>query len=207
MRRAKMDCSRVKSLLEEYFEESLAEPQAAAVAAHLATCPDCAAELRQIERVVAALEAVPAAVPSEELLRSITARAAELPTPGRGGVEWLRRWRWAVVAAGSGMAAVGAAAAAVAVLVWLGLGSHIPGSGWAASAGAFLQRWMEATSGGMIALWEQVLGAAYGLGLALQAAAPTIGMYLAAEVGILLAIVFVLRMGRRREAVRPTVLI
>lgn len=202
-----MNCSRVKSLLEEYFEKSLAEPQATAVAAHLATCPDCAAELRQIERVVAALEAVPAAVPSEELLGSITARAAELPRPGRGGMAWLRRWRWAVVAAGTGMAAVGAAAAAVAVLVWLGLGAHVPGSGWVANAGAFLRRWMEATSGGMIALWEQALEAVHGLGLALQAAAPTIGVYVAAEVGILLAIVFVLRMGRRREAVRPTVLI
>ncbi len=202
-----MNCSRVKSLLEEYFEESLAEPQATAVAEHLPTCADCAAELRQIERVAAALEAVPAAVPREELLRSIGARVAELPRPGAKRTGWLARWRWAAAAAAAGMTAVGAAVSAAAVLVSLGLGSVIPGSGWAMSAGAFLWRWVEATSGAMIVLWGQAVEAVQALGLAVKAAAPTIGVYVAAEVGILLAIVFVLRMGRRREAVRPMVLI
>jgi anti-sigma factor RsiW len=197
----------VKSLLEEYFEGSLAEPQATAVADHVATCLDCAADLRQIERVVAALEAVPAAVPTEALLHLISARTAELPEPGAGRMAWLGRWRWAVAAAGAGMTVVGAVASAVGVLVWLGFTSAIPGSGWAASAGAFLRQWVDTTSAAMIVLWEQALDIAYGLGIALKAAAPTIGVYLAAEIGILLAIVLVLHMGRRREATRPMVLL
>ncbi len=202
-----MNCPRVKSLLEEYFEGSLAEPQATAVADHLATCADCAAELRQIERVVAALEAVPAALPGDGLLRSITARVAESSRPDARRLAWPRQWRWAAAAAGAGMAAVGAAVSIVAVLVWLGLGNLVPGSGWAVSAGAFLRRWMDATSGAMIVLWEQAIEAVQALGLAGKAAAPTIGVYVAAEIGILLAIVLVLHMGRRREAVRPMVLI
>jgi hypothetical protein len=105
------------------------------------------------------------------------------------------------------MTAVGAAMAAAALLVWLGLGSHIPGAGLASSASAFLRRWVDMVSIAMGALCGQGLEAAEAMGLALRAAAPTIGIYVAAEVGILLAVVLVSRSGKRREAVRPLVLV
>ena len=201
-----MNCSQVRSLLEEYFEGSLPTAQSEAVAKHLESCAHCQAELVQIERLVTALEAVPAAAPSDELLGRITTQVATLPLPGTRRWQWLGRWRWAAAAAGAGTAAVGGIIGAVAVLIWLGLGSHLPGASWAAGAGPFLQDWVDTVLLALGTLAGQVIGMANVAGLATKTAAPTVGAYVAAEIGILLAIVLVARLSHRREAMQPTVL-
>jgi len=201
-----MNCSQVQSLLEEYFEGSLPAQQSEAVAKHVESCVHCQAEFVQIERMVTALEAVPIAAPSDELLRSISVGVAALPVPGARRAAWRARWRWALAAAGAGMAAASAAIVVVAGLVWLGLGSHLPGAAWVTSATTFLSNWVDTVllTLGVVAGWT--LDMLRLLVPASEAMAPTIGVYVAAEVGILLAIVIVARLGHRRGAMQPTVL-
>jgi hypothetical protein len=57
------------------------------------------------------------------------------------------------------------------------------------------------------AFWEAVLELVRRLGLALDAAAPTLGTYAAAEIGILAALFFVLQVSRRRRAHQQVTLI
>lgn len=202
-----MNCSQVRSLLEEYFEGSLPAWQAEAVSNHVDSCAHCRAELVQIERLVTALEAVPVAAPSDQLLVRITTQVATLPLPGTQRSPWLQRWRWAAAAAGAGMATVGAAIVVVAASVWMGLGSYLPGATWVTSGITLLDHWVDTIllTLGVVAGWA--LDVLQLLEVASRAAAPTIGAYVAAEIGILLAIVLVVSLGRRREAVRPMVLV
>jgi len=88
-----MGCARTEELLSEHLEGSLAAPLAAAVEAHLETCPPCA-ELRDaLSEVVGVLRHLPAAEPPAGLadlaaaaalrLRARWAAPARLPWPAR----------------------------------------------------------------------------------------------------------------------------
>jgi anti-sigma factor RsiW len=60
--------------IQDFLDGELAPTEAVAFRAHLAVCPHCAAELAAFERLVAALEGEPFAVPRPELTGRILGR-------------------------------------------------------------------------------------------------------------------------------------
>ena len=201
-----MDCSRVRDMLEECFEGTLPNRKEEAMAEHLAGCQACAAELRQIERIAAALTAVPRAVPGGELLRTISARLAELPTPAARRA-LVRGWR-RLGALAAACVAILAAVRYVVPLLWpekpMLLGSLVV----SAKAGvADVIEWIAGTARASVVLWEALREIGESLAVAGKAAAPTLGLYVAAELGILLAIVIVFHLGRSRIQARLTLLV
>ena len=200
-----MDCSHVRPLLDEYFEGTLPPHPTAEVHSHLSTCPHCAAELRQIEMISAALEAVPRAAPAADLLRAISLRTAELPAPVARRTA--AGWRWLAVIAALSMAGLGLATYLLPLLISEGLASNLSLARCAENAAAVVQSWLSAGPDILVALWGGLAGLAHGCGLAARAVAPTLGLYAAAEVGILVALVLVLHAGRRKRSARQMMLI
>jgi predicted anti-sigma-YlaC factor YlaD len=211
MRKAQMDCSRVQPLLEEYFEGTLGEGRlpapypAALVADHLATCARCAAELHQIARMVAAFEAIPQVVPSRELLAAITSRVAKLPAPRERRTA--SGWRWVAVTAAISMAALGAISYLLPLLITERLAADIAALGKLENAAILIREWFAAAPAILLALWVTLGKLWQWFALTARAVAPTVGAYLAVEVGILCAIVFVLHARGRRTPARQTLLI
>ena len=189
-------------LLEEYFEGTLSARQEGQVSAHISWCHDCAAELAHISRMVAALEAVPAAEPSPQLLHAISARVAELPAPAE-------RRRLTV---GWGKLALYAALVAVAMGV-LNLALPIAWAKYsylATPAVAFGHRVLASGGSLVSSLWEAVTAlepAAKTLGRAfwviLSAAAPKGLTYAIGEAALMVALVSALRRARRRAVRVP----
>jgi predicted anti-sigma-YlaC factor YlaD len=198
-----MDCQRVRDVLEEYFEGTLPTRRHEAVSAHVAMCESCAAELTQIERMTAALEAAPRVLPSEDLLRSISARLAEMPQPG-----WKRTvasgWRRLGVVA----VALAAVLAVASYLIDLALARSqtLLGSAviWAKGEIAQLGDWIVAATSLATAVWRAAEDLGGALWLAAKGSAPTLGIYVVAEIGILLAVILVLSHGRRKTLARQT---
>ncbi|HUU53318.1 MAG TPA: zf-HC2 domain-containing protein [Armatimonadota bacterium] len=192
-----MDCSHVRPLLDEYFEGVLPERRETEVAGHIAACPDCAAELRQIEMVAAALEAVPRVAPAAHLLRTISLRAAELPAPAARRTA--AGWRWLALVAAVSMAALALVSYLLPLLVSEGLASEVPLARYAEDGAVVLRSWLTAAPGVLVALWTELAAVSRGCVLAVRAAAPTLGLYAAAEIGILMALVLVLHASRRKR--------
>ena len=68
-----MTCERFEELLSAYLEGELAAAEKAAVDAHLAACPECAALLALMKEMTGAMAAFPEAEPSPALLSKIYA--------------------------------------------------------------------------------------------------------------------------------------
>jgi len=206
MRRTGMDCSHVRRLLDEYFEGTLALRQQEQVAAHLEGCARCAAELRQIERVAAALAAAPKVVPSEDLVHSISARAAELPSPSARRAMALGWRRLGLLAAGC--IAVLGIAHYVGQLIWPEspalIGLLVSG---AKTTVFYLGGQLTGVATAASALWEAVQDIGRGLVIAGKASAPVVGLYAAAETAVVVATVLVIRRSRRGAEVRLTLLV
>ena len=200
-----MNCANVRELLEEYFEGLIADRRAEAVAEHLNTCAACAAELRQIERIAGALSAAPRVAPSHDLLRSISAAIAELPAPGQGRM--VAGWRWVGMVAAASIACLAMVSYLLPLLVTDQLASSISLLGQAKDISALVREWFAAGPKLLLALWLALGKVWEWFSLAARAAAPTVGVYLAAEIGILAAIVLVLHSRSRRMPVRQTLLI
>jgi len=200
-----MDCSHVRPLLDEYFEGALPSHPAAQVHSHLATCPHCAAELRQIEMISAALEAVPRVAPAADLLRSISLRTAALPAPAARRTA--SGWRWLAVIAAFSMTGLGLVSYILPLLISEGLASHVSLAAGIESASVVVQSWFGAAPGILVALWGTLADLALGCSLAARAVAPTLGLYAAAEVGILFALVLVLQASRRKRPARQMMLV
>lgn len=200
-----MNCSRVRPLLEEYFEGVLPELSAAQVRSHLDTCPHCASELQQIQKIASALEAVPRVAPAADLLESISRRAAELPAPAarRTSVGW----RWLAVVASLFIAGLALASYLLPLLISEGLAADFSLARSVENSAVVIQSWFGAAPGILVALWGTLSDLALGCGIAARAVAPTLGIYAAAEVGILLALVLVLHASRRRRPVHQTLLV
>jgi anti-sigma factor RsiW len=179
-------------MLEEYFEGTLPPSKATRVADHLLVCARCAAELRRIERIVGALAAVPAASAPDYLLHAITARAAELPLPAARRP--VSGWRWVGLLAGASMAAFALIAYLLPLLIAAGLQSQ-----WVSDAVLFARASARAGYDVLVASWSELATFAHGLGLAGKTVAPTLGLYAAAEIGIIVGLVFVLHAARRRR--------
>jgi anti-sigma factor RsiW len=194
----------MRDLLEEYFEGTLPARRRDAVSEHIAVCESCAAELDQIRKMAAALEAAPEVVPTGDLLGSISAGVAELPEPG---------WRRAVTAGWRRVAVIACAFVGVfgvaGYLLTLALGEGEALLPWAVLRAkgviAQLGDWTAVTASAAVAVWQSVEHVGAALWLAARGFAPTLGVYAVAETGILLAVVLVLHHGRRRALARQTI--
>jgi len=198
MRKLDRACSQVGKLLDAYFEGTLPRRQEEMVAAHLRDCAACSSELRQIERMAAALAAVPRGEPGAEVVRQVSARVAALPSPASrrwltagwrrletlaaACVAFLACWRYAVPLALSGETTLligrWVKLTAVSLATWLGA-TPDTAQGWLLAA-----REVPAAAGPMA-----------------SALAPTIGLYAAAEAGVIVAIIILgHRVGRAKPA-------
>jgi predicted anti-sigma-YlaC factor YlaD len=200
-----MKCANVRPLLEECFEGLIVDRRADAVAAHLNTCAACAAELRQIERIAGALSAVPRTAPARDLVAAVSARIAALPAPRQQRLT--AGWRWVGVVAAISVACLAAVSYLLPLLISERLGASIALLGQARDASVLIREWFAVAPNLLLALWLTLGKVWQWFVLAARAAAPTLGMYLAAEIGILAAIVFVLHSRSRRMLVRQTLLV
>jgi hypothetical protein len=200
-----MKCANVRPLLEEYFEGLIVGRRADALAEHLTICAACAAELRQIERIAGALSAVPHSAPARDLVRAVSARIATLPAPRQQRLT--AGWRWVGVVAAISAACLAAVSYLLPLLISEQLGASIALLGQAREASVLMRGWFAAAPDLLLALWLAVDTMWRWFVLAARAAAPTVGMYLAAEIGILAAIVLVLHSRSRRMPVRQTLLV
>lgn len=200
MRARELDCRRARDLLEAYAEGLLSARQSAAVSAHLRSCAECARELGQIEKVAAALSAVPPSEPSLELARQISARLADLPSPAsRRGL--VAGWHRLEVLAAACVAILACWHYAVPLLV--AREAHtFPLVGWIKSGVASLVHWIVASPQALHDLMVRVQTAADAFGLTATALAPIVGLYAAAEIGIIAAVVLIAH--RARRAARAT---
>jgi predicted anti-sigma-YlaC factor YlaD len=199
MSELKNGCSKVHPLLEAYFEGALSEAEERMVAEHLWQCPRCAAELQQVQRMTLALDSLPQIEPARELLASITARLATLPSPAerRISVGWRR---FGLVAAAAlalvALASFGVSLLAPAllreahpVIVFFGHTVHAFGA-WASACYRSLLELGESA----LTLWP----VARTMGLA---AMPRVIAYGAAEIALLLVATWAIRTRHRRVLV------
>jgi predicted anti-sigma-YlaC factor YlaD len=200
-----MKCADVRPLLEEYFEGVIFGRRAEAIAEHLAACAACAAELHQVERIAGALETIPRVAPAENLLRSISARIAELPAPRQRRLA--AGWRWLGVVAAISVACLALVSFVLPLLVSDKLASGILLLGQLRDVSALVREWFAAAPDLLLALWLALGKVWQWSALTARAVAPTIGLYLAAEIGILCAIVFVVHARRRGTPARQMLLV
>jgi hypothetical protein len=206
MRATEMSCTQTRDLLEGYYEDTLPDRQRDKVSAHLAFCSACAAELGQIEKVAAALVALPRAEVSAELLRTISARAAALPAPLAQRVT-RRGWRRLGALSAACVALLAVLRYAVP-LVWQTQQAHIePVLNWAKAVAvsvvarlAALPTLAETSFLALADIWKA-------LGAAGRAVGPTLGLYVAAEIGLVVAILLLFGWGRTRARARLTLLV
>ena len=201
MRRAGMDCSRARELLEEYFEGTLPTRRREEVSAHVSVCAGCAEELAQIQKVACALSAAPLVEPSVEVLRAITRRAATLPAPAT---------RRALVSGWRRVAVLAAACVAVLAgsrygfpLAWPKIAAALtPAVAWLGKGTASALAWLEPTFGAIGVVLEAAGALAEPLRTVATAMGPTVGLYAAGELALLVGMILLLRWGRRRAHAR-----
>lgn len=71
-----MNCSELHNILDDYLDNLLDDANAAAVALHIQSCPECASELQNRESLRSELRALPAATPRPGFLEQAVANAA-----------------------------------------------------------------------------------------------------------------------------------
>jgi len=108
-------CGELENRLADYLDGTLADPDRAAVEAHLATCESCAAIVHALDERPAAATSLPTLSPPRDLWSGIAARIQPrvLPLAKRGAVWTPQRRR----VAGLGLGAVGLIAASVMLTV------------------------------------------------------------------------------------------
>ncbi len=89
-------CQNVRSLLSEYQENALSARQTWEVEKHLATCPDCATESRQLQATVQLLREAPRRDTGDDFMARLHARldeaaetSAPRPTWRQAAQDWL----------------------------------------------------------------------------------------------------------------------
>jgi anti-sigma factor RsiW len=70
--------------LSEYLDDELTAHERSAVAAHVATCPECARALDELKEVVEAAHGLPARPPARDLWSGVAERIASTPAGGAG---------------------------------------------------------------------------------------------------------------------------
>jgi hypothetical protein len=85
-----MNHSKVRARLNDYLERDLAPKERSRMAAHLAECPECAEELRELGNTVALLRRLPEAEVPPAFAASVMARVREGEAEPAGLLRWLR---------------------------------------------------------------------------------------------------------------------
>lgn len=205
MKRNVMTCSAVADLLEAYFEQVLPEGKAALVAAHLRQCRACSGKLAQIEKITAALAAVPSSEPSADLARLISARVAALPPAARR--RWLVvGWRRLEVLAAAFMVFLAAWRYALPLLLSEEAG-RLRIIIWAKHATAQLAIWATALAEPCHRLWLALRGTPEALRPVVTAVAPTVALYTAAKVVIIAAVIVIAHRTHRARFASATILL
>jgi anti-sigma factor RsiW len=203
MRDPQMSCAEAKPLLEPCFEGTLPERALAALKIHLRSCPRCTWELAQIEKVAAALAAVPQTEPSISLALQISARVARLPAPA-ARLRLVQGWHHFEVLAGTWIVILACVRHAIPLLLSKPVVA-LPLAGWLKSAIMTLVRWLVAVPDALHLLSTQARGLWEALCLVTNAVAPMVGFYTAAEVAIIAAIIIVTGRARRAAAAHTLV--
>ncbi len=191
------ECARVQMLLEEYFEGTLPAREEGKVSAHISWCHVCAGELAQIAKIATALEAVPLAEPSPELLRAISSRAAELPAPAERRRVFVGWGRLALY--GAGLIVVLAALSLLAPIAWgkySYLGTPVVAFGHHALAvgGSLMTSLYDA----IIALGPAAKALGKALRLSVPTVAPVVATYVLSEAALTILVILACRRFRRR---------
>jgi hypothetical protein len=205
MRKIEAACSRISVLLEAYFERVLPEGQAKLVAAHLERCPGCSRKLAQIERIAAALAAVPRSEPSRELAGRISVQVAALPTP-TGRRRLLAGWRRLEVLAGALMVSLAGWRYALPLLLSEEAGK-VQIIIWAKHALAQSAVWAAGLGHAGYTLWLALRGTPEALRLVAAAAAPTLALYAGAEIAIIAAVIMIAHRAHRARLASATILL
>lgn len=124
-----MDCDRAQEFYSDYLERALDRPSAAALEAHLATCPPCREDVEALRATFAALDAVPEVEPPRDgvyrviaRLQDVRAEEVEAQRPAAPAfLHWLRSLSPARVALGTGLATLIVAG----YMVVPGMGDHV----------------------------------------------------------------------------------
>jgi hypothetical protein len=82
--------SKVRARLNDYLERDLPAKERSQMTAHLAECPDCADELRELESTVKLLRRLPEATVPPALAASVMARVRAGEAEPGGLLHWLR---------------------------------------------------------------------------------------------------------------------
>jgi anti-sigma factor RsiW len=117
-----MSCN-VEVELTAYVDGELPPPEAAAVRAHLAGCPDCRSTEALLRQTVQTLETLPAFEPSAALRQGVLRDVDALPLPLR---QRLGHWLRPAVLVPSGLLAAGAVAVLAVSALRPGLPSNLP---------------------------------------------------------------------------------
>ena len=191
------DCARVQMLLEEYFEGTLPAREEGQVSAHISWCHVCAGELAQIAKIAAALEAVPLAEPSPELLRAISSRVAELPAPAERRRVFAGWGRLALY--GAGLVVVLAGLSLLLPIAWgkySYLATPVVAFGHRALAvGGFL---VSSLYDAIIALGPAAKALGHVLRLSVPTVAPVVAIHVLGEVALMILVILACRRFRRR---------
>ncbi len=196
-------CARVQELLEAYYEGALSPRETAMVAAHLRECPACSQELAQIEKIGSALSALPEMEPEADLVRQISAKVAALPAP-MSGRRLVAGWRRVEVVAAVSIAVLAMWRYVFPLLLSKEAGA--PAVRWFSHALVFAVARMDTFSIALQNLWVALQGTSDALGVAAAKAAPVLGMYAVAELGMIAAVVMVSQLAHRPRPASLTML-
>ena len=196
-----MNCSRARELLEEYFEGTLPARRREEVSAHVSVCAGCTEELAQIEKVASALASAPMVEPRVEVLRAIASRAAALPAPGARRA-LVSGWRRVAVLAAACVAVLAASSYGFP-LAWPKIATALtPAMAWVGKEVAFTLAWLGPKVEAIRVLFGAAGGLAEPVGTVATAIGPTVGLYAAGELALLVGMILLLRWGRRRAHAR-----
>ena len=197
-------CPRVQGLLEAFYEGLLSSRQAEIVAAHVQQCPSCSRELAQIEKIAMALAAVPETEPGAEIVHRISTRVAALPAP-MSGRRQAAGWRRVEVLAAACVALLAIWRYALPLLLSKEA-AKLPIIGWLNAALVYVMGRMATLSLAGHSLWVALQGTSEALGLAAAKVAPILGLYAAAELGIIAALVMLTHYAHRLRPASLTML-
>jgi len=197
-------CARVQGLLEACYEGALSRRETELVAAHLRECLACSQELAQIGKVGSALSALPEIEPEADLVRQISAKVAALPAP-MSGRRLVAGWRRVEVVAAASIAVL-AMWRYVFPLLLSKEAAGAPAVRWFSHALVFAVARMDAFSVALHNLWVALQGTSDALGVAAAKAAPVLGLYAVAELGMIAAVVMVSRLAHRPRPASLTML-
>jgi anti-sigma factor RsiW len=198
MSEVRLNCAKVRELLEPYFEGVLSEAQERLVGEHLWQCHECAAELEQVQRMALALAGLPRMAPTEELLRAISSSLDALPTPVQRRLRI--GWKRLGLAAALSLIFVAATSYLLALAFPVVLTTAKPAVGFLAHQGHLFSLWV----GRNYHLFLTMGGALRGLLPAVRtlavASAPMFACYAIGELFLVAAAAYVIRSLHRRVA-------